>query len=247
MPKKYSNKYTEVVKEVKKTLPNKIDDEYIDTKLLVSKQSGGAYFKERVWFLCGQDLSKIDTSELSKEKLSITNFDSNTKFSKEQEKKYNPKELLKRGKVFGLGLDKLHKAGIDGTGINSAVIDWSFDTNNEEFIDEKGKNKITYYDEEHTPDFFRYDDFFHGKAVTALLCGNTTGVAPNSNISYYAIGPGDHLTAKKKILEKILEKNHNEKTKLDLISMSSSLETNENNEEYTNKLREQRMRIYKLR
>lgn len=238
MKKKYYNQYKYLVSDVKAKLPKKIDDNYIKNELLVVTPGKDAYSLERGWFLCGQKVNKINTDGLSKEQFANINFDSNTKFSKAQQVKFKPQELLERGKNFGLGLEKLHKAGIDGTGINVAIIDWAFDIDNDEFLDKEGKSRVVIYDDEKANEKFQNRDGFHGKSVTSLFAGSNTGVAPKAKINYFAINDCPLKNDRQDILEKILDINNSGGEKIEIVSMSSSFQNDEENEKYTNRLKE---------
>ena len=190
----YKNYYDSIIKEVKEKLPKKIDDNYALNRNLLDGEN-----REVTYALCGQDISKFDLSKLSKENLARLCFDSNTNFSQEQLSKFNPFKILEIGKQFGLHLDLLHKAGINGTGINVAVIDRACDLNNSEMLDSDGLTRVN----------LNYSgvkiDNVHGKTVTTLLCGRNVGVAPNANLYFFATNFNEN--EKIGILEKIKELN----------------------------------------
>lgn len=119
---------------------------------------------------------------LSSDNFRKLSFDERTIFSEKQKNKFNPNILLEKGKKFGLGLDRLHKVGLDGNGVNIAIIDWTFDYRNVEMLDDEGKNKVIAYDDSAVIKKYRNDDGFHGKTVSSLLVGNTVGVAPGSKL-----------------------------------------------------------------
>jgi|GEM_PF-1624444 len=238
MSKIFQSDYNGIIKNVTSKLPKKIDDEYVKN-MSPNGGSGKDYTTpEYNWFLCGQKASKFDTSELSQEQFSNISFDTNTEFSKEQLEKFKPLELLENGKKFGLNLQRLHDAGIDGTGVNVAIIDWTFDIENKEFIDENGNNKIVLYNDEPIIQEEKNDDGFHGKTVASLLAGNTTGIAPKSKIYYFASNQQWEQEEKTEILDKILDMNNNDGEKIGVVSMSASFSSDTVNKNYTDKLSE---------
>jgi hypothetical protein len=215
-------------------LPQKINDEYVEQRIPNGGSGKDGYEISYSWGLCGQDATRYNTEDLSREKFAEISFDTNTVFSNEQNSKYRPQELIERGKDFGLGLSKLHKAGIDGRGIDVTLIDWNFDYDNPEFVDEDGNSRIVEYNNEHISQKRKFKEGFHGKTVSSLLAGSNTGVAPKCNISFYAIEPKEDLS---KQVENILDALQSNGKKIpQVISLSSSLNSNEKNEQYTERL-----------
>lgn len=157
-------------------LPDVINDEWV-----YKYEHLGTY---STWGICGVDVSHIDMSGLSLEAFCIIKFDENTIFSKEQKAKFKPQEILENGKSFGLGMDDLHQAGINGNGVNIAIIDQSFDTDIQELKRADGTSKVKLYDDrrETYPDF----EFFHGKTVATLCVGETVGVAPGASLYFFS-------------------------------------------------------------
>lgn len=234
---KYKSEYHNIVKKVKKMLPHKIDDEYFSniTKFENGKK-GGSYTLEYTWGLCGQNASKFDLSGLSKENFGKLSFDTNTIFSSEQIEKFNPTKILESGKRVGLDIELLHKAGINGTGINVAVIDSNFDINNPEMLNEYGNTKVKLYDNRTMQGKQKQKiDDFHGKAVTSLLCGTTVGIAPQSNLYFFSIDKCRNNQDIQDILQKIILLNQSG-CNISVVSMSSSLQNLELKNQYTKEL-----------
>jgi len=238
MSKKNHNEYNGIIKYVTDKLPKKIDDEYVKNRLPNGGSGNESYTQEYNWFLCGQKASKLDTSELSQEQFSNISFDTNTEFSQEQVEKFKPLELLENGKNFGLNLQRLHDAGIDGTGVNVAIIDWPFDIESKEFIDENGCSKIVLYNDDPVIKAVKNDDGFHGKTVSSLLAGNTTGIAPKSKIYYFASNQKWEQKERIEILDKIVDFNNGEGEKISVVSMSASFNSDAVNKNYSDKLSE---------
>lgn len=128
----------------------------------------------------GDDISDIDLSNAG-DKLKYIRFDNRAIFptSDKLPADFNPKKVLEEGKDPGLGVKNLHKRGITGRGIRIAIIDQPLDTNHIEY-----KDNIIHYEHIGYTDQDRVD--LHGPAVASLLCGKTTGVAPDAELIYFA-------------------------------------------------------------
>lgn len=234
---KCKSSYKYIIKKVKKQLPNIIDDNYVNNREKFSGNRGG-YTLEYGWSLCGQDLTKTDMTDLSTENFTKLSFDENTKFSKSQLDKFKPWEILEKGKHFGLNLDKIKEAKINGSGINIAVIDCPFDIQNPEMLDENGKNKVIHYDDSAISSKNRNYDGFHGKTVTSLLVGTNVGIAPNCNIYYFAGSEDPTDLELSNVLDKIKKLNE-DGANIKAISMSGSFREDEINDKYTEELKKQ--------
>lgn len=81
----------------------------------------------------------------------------------------------------GLGVRDLHKNGITGKGVVTAIIDQNLAGEHPEY---KGKLK-GYYDL--GCDQSADEGSMHGPAVTSLLVGNTIGTAPGCSVYYFAV------------------------------------------------------------
>ena len=163
------------------------------------------------WFNAfGADLSDMDLSVLG-DKIKYMNFDEKTIFPATDKlpKGFDPKKLLEDGKNPGLGVRDLHKHGITGKGITVAILDNGLDTPEHPEI----KNNLIHH-EIIGATFSHY----HGLVCASLLCGKTTGVAPDAKLVYFSTGfkpvttdaqGREHFSAKDDItaLRKILDMN----------------------------------------
>ena len=146
------------------------------------------------WFNAfGTDLSKMDLSVLG-DKIEYMNFDNDTIFPPADKlpKDFNPQKLLEGGKNPGLGIRDLHKKGITGKGITVAIIDDMLNTDHPEFKDNLVHFEKIGFD---TDDVLAH---FHGPTVSSLLCGETTGVAPDTKLVYFARKVGKPITKNEK-------------------------------------------------
>ncbi len=80
----------------------------------------------------------------------------------------------------GLGLGDLHAEGINGRGINVAVIDQKLLTDHKEYWD-----RIAFYRE--TGEMENEPYSLHGPAVASILVGRNCGVVPRTNLFYWAV------------------------------------------------------------
>lgn len=91
--------------------------------------------------------------------------------------------IMENGKNPGLGIRALHEQGITGKGVSVAIIDQPLILEPPEYAD----RIVEYY--ECGYEFEEGEEgSMHGPAVTSILAGKTTGVAPGVNI-YYAAAP----------------------------------------------------------
>lgn len=101
---------------------DKIEDK--DVKEMIEGIKSSHYLREG---LCHKDVSKIDFSNLSYNMFLKLSFDEDTVFSKEQEERFHPKELLENAKCLDPGLKEMHDQNITGKGIFVAIIDSNID------------------------------------------------------------------------------------------------------------------------
>lgn len=103
--------------------------------------------------------------------------------------------------IYHVGDDirKLHEEGIDGSGMNIAIIDFYFET-----IPNELKESLFYLKK-----FTENSEVsFHGTTVACQLCGKNLGVAPKAKLWFYETGQGrnniinDLIIALKDIYEK---------------------------------------------
>lgn len=138
-----------------------------------------------IWGVSFADLSKLDLSEVSIEVLMRIAFSTETKWPEKDKlpKGFDPDKLIKKAKTFkGLGFEELHRKNIQGQGIKIAFIDKSFDLTHEEFSDSKIEyNAYNCFD--------KYGEYnFHGYSVASRIVGKNIGIAPKSEMVYYACG-----------------------------------------------------------
>lgn len=131
-------------------------------------------------FVLDGDASSFDISNAG-EAIKYIRFNSDTKFPSidKMPKGFNPTQILENGKVPGLGISKLHDAGITGKNVTIAIIDQALNTEHIEI-----KDNIIHYESIGYPDTIEAS--FHGTAVSSLLVGKTLGVAPDAKIVYFA-------------------------------------------------------------
>lgn len=203
-------------------IPKVITEEWLREQLL-NRQS-----PFRNWGFCFEDLSNyefednIDNSIIRK-----VPFSTKTIFPKKHPFHFNESMFHTFNEV-----KKLHELGIDGSGVNVAVIDFSFDVVPNELKD----SLVEYISCNDNPRVH-----FHGTTVATQMCGKNLGVAPGSSLYFYGTGEGrnniipDSIKALKNIYEK------NEKgANIKIVNISASVER-ENPEfmEWYNKLLEQ--------
>ncbi|HEX3027853.1 MAG TPA: S8 family serine peptidase, partial [Clostridia bacterium] len=124
-----------------------------------------------------KDLSKLDLTDRFNDLIHAT-FDSDTKWPDKLPKGYDPRNIMKTGMNPGLGIRKLQSEGIDGRGVNIAIIDQGLLIEHIEY-----KDRIKFYDEVHCND---QTASMHAPFMVSLAVGKNIGVAPGSNL--YAIG-----------------------------------------------------------
>ncbi len=130
--------------------------------------------------IMNEDISGVDLSKAG-DKLPYIRFDNRVVFPDADKlpEGFNPTQVLENGKDPGLGIKALHKRGITGRGVRVAIIDQPLDTEHVEY-----KDNLIHYEQ------IGYDDKIgvqmHGPAVASLLCGKTTGVAPDVQLIYFA-------------------------------------------------------------
>lgn len=121
------------------------------------------------------DLTKIKLREDSKE-LNNSFFTTHTKWPDKLPKDYKPDTILEFGKNQGLGIRKLNSEGIDGSGVNIAIVDQPLLVDHEEY-----KDRIKFYDEINCDGEAAS---MHGTGMTSIAVGKSIGVAPKANLYY---------------------------------------------------------------
>lgn len=172
------------------------------------------------------DLRSFDLTSLNIKNrindLMYADFDSKTIWPKDMPDSFNPEKIVELGKNPGLGIKKLHKAGITGKGIGIAIIDQALLVDHVEY-----KDNLKLYEEIHC----LYDTAqMHGPGVASIAVGKTVGIAPEADLYYIAETHGDYtskgfnydFTWVAKSIDRILEVNEtlpNDK-KIRVISIS---------------------------
>ena len=132
------------------------------------------------WGLAGVSLVKLDLRE-QLSALERYTFDSRTAWpaADRMPPDFVPEQIIERGKDPGLGVRRLHSAGIDGRGIGLALIDQPLLREHEDY-----KERIVSYvavDVEGAP------PQMHGPPVASIAVGKSCGVAPGAALYYYAV------------------------------------------------------------
>jgi hypothetical protein len=132
--------------------------------------------------LAGMSLAKLDLRD-QLEVLNGLSFDSQTAWpgADRLPAGFDPARLLEDGKNPGLGVRKLHAAGIDGRGVGIAIIDQPLLLDHEEY-----KDRVVKYsgvEVEGVP------PQMHGAAVASIAVGKSCGVAPGAALYYFACPP----------------------------------------------------------
>ncbi|MEJ2544498.1 MAG: S8/S53 family peptidase [Calditrichaceae bacterium] len=92
---------------------------------------------------------------------------------------FDPINLLEVHKTPGLGIKILHSGGINGKGVNIAIIDQPLLLRHEEYFPQ-----IIRYD---STGLSGYSPKMHASAVTSIAVGKHIGVAPEAFLSYFAV------------------------------------------------------------
>lgn len=132
------------------------------------------------WGLAGVSLARLDLRDQLKALNNLT-FDSRTVWPAADKLPvgFHPTQLLEDGKNPGLGVRKLHAAGIDGKGVGIAIVDQPLLREHEEY-----KDRIVTYTEVDTGGA---GPQMHGPAVASIAVGRKCGVAPGASLYYFAV------------------------------------------------------------
>ena len=210
-----------------------IDDTYVEEEL---KKEAEAFCEGRntgfaLRGLCGQNVSKIDMSNLSPEMFKKLTFDSETIFSSEQKEKFHPDAIREQGKQFG----NIGESKINGSGTTIAIIDRFANISEEQFegrtitvykVSENGvelmqPEKGIFLKTTSVKDEDGLENGYHGNTIASLTVGKECGVAPNANVILFHIDGIDSQKAQDKVLE-FIDKNKEEFTIPDILSVSAS-------------------------
>ena len=141
---------------------------------------------DKIYGFSGHNYSRFDFRNVSIDILKYQAFDIHTKWPDEGKlpEYFNPSDWLEKGKNPGLNINKLHRDGITGKGISVAIFDKPINKNHKEI-----KDKIVYIpvDSRYTKEFQKNRIHFHGIGCASILCGETTGVAPDVKLYYFAV------------------------------------------------------------
>ena len=154
-------------------------EEYQDIKTPISiesyKKMGQQSLEIPTNFVFSKDINWSNSREIFKY-LSFNEKTFSDTPSEHLPKGYNPQEVFAKGKSIGLGIDKVHSQGYTGKGVSVAICDWQLKPH-------KDLNVQEYHCAEHAS---QVEDYFHASAVTGILAGKQTGVAPEANVYFYA-------------------------------------------------------------
>lgn len=195
-------------------------EEYQDIKTPISiesyKKIGQQSLEIPTNFVFSKDIDWSNSREIFKY-LSFNEKTFSDTPSEHLPKGYNPQEVFAKGKSIGLGIDKVHSQGFTGKGVSVAICDWQLKPH-------KDLNVQEYHCAEYAS---QVEDYFHASAVTGILAGKQTGVAPEVNVYFYAEyqdnsenGGNDLINTFKSIIEK--NKSLPEGEKIRVISISGS-------------------------
>lgn len=95
---------------------------------------------------------------------------------------FDPKKVLEWGKSPGLGVSRVHQAGVTGKGVAVAIIDQALSNEHEELAG----IRLVYMRGETSSDFDEQTSM-HGPAVASVLAGLHIGVAPGVTLYYWPI------------------------------------------------------------
>lgn len=202
--------------------------------------------KDNPEFICNINLSNqilpdYDWSN-SREVFDYLNFDDKT-FSKTSQDHfpewYNPNEVFEKGKSIGLWIDFVHRMWYTWKGIGVAICDWKLephdDIETKEYVVEEYASKMK--------------DRFHSSAVSSILAWKQTGVAPDSDLYFFAEYENfnDRLwwNDLKSALNMIFEKNKSlsDDKKIRVVSISGPLYWWRETEEIIDKLERSWVRV----
>ena len=169
---------------------------------------------EDVRFTSMQDKGVVETPDI--ETLVTMSFNESTRWTDET----MPKQIIEHGKNPPLDIKKLHKSGINGSGVNVAIIDQPLSLNHPEY-----KNQIAAYKVFAPEGYPMKISSIHGPAVTSLLVGKNIGVANQAKLYYAAVpmwlGDAQYEVEALKWIMKI-NKTLSEKDKIKFVSVSAA-------------------------
>ena len=204
--KKY-NKYEdwiEVVKNDLPTIPNLITSDWLEQQLLVKK----SYFRN--WGFCFDDLTNYQFEDnISNKTIRKVPFSTRTIFPIKHPFHFNDC-------IFHVDeeLQKLHNEGINGEGVNVAIIDFAF-----EIVPDEIKECLVSYKNCHN----ECPVHFHGVTVATQLCGKNLGVAPKVNLWFYGTRQGKNTVTDDMVALKDIYNQNKKGANIKIINISASL------------------------
>lgn len=171
---------------IKEDIPDVITEEWLKESLKNNMF--------RIWGFSFVDLSNKKFDEnISKEILDKISFSTKTIFPKDS-------PIVVKDSMYKLddAIIRLHEQGINGEGINVAVIDQEFT-----FIHEEIKDALLSYKSfSNTP-----SNDMHGIVVSSNMVGKNIGIAPSTKLYYFATNHKETYLSTIKALEEIYELN----------------------------------------
>ncbi len=107
-----------------------------------------------------------------------------------------PEEIMNDGKYLGLGLKRLHKAGVTGKGVGVAFIDRPILQDHQDL-----SGNMTYTELDPEGNGFPY---WLGAACASILAGKK-GVAPGAHLYYFAVPYGGYYNEYARALEEVMK------------------------------------------
>lgn len=129
---------------------------------------------------------------------------------------FDPKEIIELGKSRGPMIEGLHEKGINGSGVNIAIIDHPLSTEHIEYKEQIVE--YTFVGEDKTA------PTMHGNATASIAVGSSLGVAPKSNLYFFGIevySSREYADVVIDIIEEIIERNNavDEREKIHVIAI----------------------------
>ena len=150
---------------------------------------------------------------------------------------WNPDEIFELGKDPGMNIRKMNEMGYTGKNITVSVIDTPIIKHSDI------ESSIVGYEVMNNALALNMPADFHGQATSGILCGDETGIAPDSKLVYFASQDNLHdgLQALRRILEinQNAEQNNQPENKIRVVSLSWGFnEGKEGYEEFRSLLKE---------
>ena len=184
-----NEKYNRMRKIVLNALPEIPD---LITKDWIEKSLDNEYFG--IWGFSFSDLSnKKFEDDIDNDILRRVNYSTKTIFPSNSPIAFNRKMIGDSDEY-----KSIHDDGINGEGINVAVIDYGFITVHDE-LKNKIVNEVTCEGECH----------FHGSIVSSILAGNNIGICPKSKLYFFESPYFTQVESVISSLKKIYELNNN--------------------------------------